>query len=305
MAWLWDSWEEFADFVHPTEAKPGWFNESRIGTRLEANGYIFKAVCDIENSIAGLKQLGFEGQRAKSDSDRTAAHSARNFVIVAINSGERLLLYHKRLALSRSSSGFLHQNDLLEHWDRYAKGGRIGFEMQQLLVDLQEFVRGYYELLEEDEHFLLDDLDLPDLLAQDFRLSRDLFSVGFDEPGLLLAGRGLEAVVRQIGVQRKIELATNKGKKTADEIDFHDLIEVISRLKWKASKKPLISREMKALLLYLKAIRNSGAHPGADGFGTQTARETANVVAKAATRLWLSTAKSRARIEPLIVQKSW
>ncbi|MGC2388968.1 MAG: hypothetical protein WA621_06185, partial [Candidatus Acidiferrum sp.] len=99
---------------------------------------------------------------------------------------------HKRLAKSDFSYGFLHQKDILDHWDRYEKSGRVASEIQQLMADVRELRKGYYDFVDAEDRFLLDDLDLPPPLESDFRLARNLFSIGFDEVGLLIAGRGLE-----------------------------------------------------------------------------------------------------------------
>src|SRR5215471_17825609 len=45
---------------------------------------------------------------------------------------------------------------------------------------------------------LVEGLSLPADLAADFRTARDLFSVGLDEVGGLIAGRGLKGVLRAI-----------------------------------------------------------------------------------------------------------
>jgi len=304
MAWLWNSWEEFTRFVHPTEAKQGWFVQSRIGTRFEAEKYIVDAVGEIERSLGKLAELGFGNEAQVRKTDPSAIDQAHDPVMIAINAGEHLLLYHKRLARDSFSYGFLHSNDLLNHWERYG-ARRLPFEINQFIADLRELLRGYYEFLSRDEDFLVREIDLPDELMQDFALSRDLFSTGFDEAGLFFAGRGLEGVLRKIASDRKISLASNKGPSPANEADLYDLIEALSRVRWKVRNEPLVSKQTKALLHYLRTSRNSGAHPSPIGFGNHSSRDAALLVAKTADHLWNSVATTRAHLEPTRIPKTW
>src|SRR5262245_65585889 len=52
--------------------------------------------------------------------------------------------------------------------------------------------------IKAEDRFIVGVLDLPPSLESDFRTSRNLFSIGFDEVGLLIAGRRLEGVLRKI-----------------------------------------------------------------------------------------------------------
>jgi hypothetical protein len=217
-----------------------------------------------------------------------------------------LLLYHKRLAKGRAAYGFLHSHDLLEHWDRYQQTGRLPKEIDQLVADTDELMNGYYAFREADESFLVDDLDLPPDLEADFRLARNLFSVGFDEVGLAMAGRGLEGVLRKLADVRQITLDTKGKSLPASEADIYDLIETIWQLRWKTKKTRLITSETKALLHYLRSLRNRGAH--APPTGTRrivSPRESAAVVAETANQLWNEVATTRARLAATNVQKTW
>jgi hypothetical protein len=304
MAWLWNSWEEYSASVRPHEMRVGHFKQSRIGTAFQAQQELLNAASTLTDSLNQLREAGFVARRRAHSKPTEKPIDLLITVAQLIRAGEELLLHHKRLALSGASYGFLHNNDLLEHWDRYKEGGRIYFEVQQLIKDAGKLLDGYRHMSEEDESLIVGKLDLPEVLEQDFRLSRDLFSVGFEETGLLVAGRGLEGVLREITRKRQIMFEV-KGKSTpASEADFFDLIEVMSRIRWKTSGTPLVARDTKALLHFLRVTRNSGAHSGG-GLGTQEFRETAIVVANTADCLWKSTISRRARVEPTIVQKSW
>ena len=304
MAWLWETWEEFENAVHPTEERIGAFLQSKRETQFESVRSLVQALTTLREAAGNLHTLGFERHKGPPK-DPSISEEARQFVVEAIYSGEGLLLYHKRLALSEAAYGFLHQNDLLAHWERYAKTERIATEIQQLYTDILELLEGYDQLARADERFITDDVDLPESLEPDFRLSRDLFSVGFDEVGLFVAGRGLEGVLRQIARDQKIHFERGKKLTQACEADFYDLIEIMSKVRWKVQNVPLISREAKSLLQFLRTTRNSGAHPGNHNGEVSSARETAAVVAKTATHLWKSASTSRARVDPTTVQKDW
>src|SRR5207245_1382930 len=122
--------------------------------------------------------------------DQALAEQAQPLVVDAVYAAEELLLYHKRLAKSKAAYGFLHQHSLPDHWHRYAETHRIVREINQFMSDVDELIRGFEAMAEAEDEFIVGSLDLPAPLEADFRLSRNLFSVGFDEVGLLIAGRG-------------------------------------------------------------------------------------------------------------------
>jgi hypothetical protein len=76
--------------------------------------------------------------------------------------------------------GFLHQHSLPNHWSRYAKTHRIVLEIRQFISDVDELLRGFEAMAEAEDEFIVGSIDLPALLEGDFRLARNLFSVGFD-----------------------------------------------------------------------------------------------------------------------------
>src|SRR5262245_53495019 len=86
--------------------------------------------------------------------------------------------------------------------------------------------------IKAEDRFIVGVLDLPPSLESDFRTSRNLFSIGFDEVGLLIAGRGLEGVLRKIAYTRKIVLGVKGKASPVFEADIYDLIyvgEAVSR----------------------------------------------------------------------------
>jgi hypothetical protein len=307
MAWLWDSWEEYTKNVRPVVADhPGVFRLAQQSSWFETEHRLWDSSERLEKACRALHELGFDGNENPPTADPKTIERAHRLVEDTVFAGESLLLYHKRLAKSDFSYGFLHQKDILDHWDRYEKSGRVAREIQQLMTDVRELRRGYRDFVSAEDRFLLDDLDLPLPLESDFRLARNLFSIGLDEVGLLIAGRGLEGVLRKIAAVRKIVLDA-KGKLTpASEVDVYDLIEIMSRIRWKANGTRLVGPETNALLHYLRTIRNSGAHSARGGKGRPVGpRQTASLVAETANGLWKQVSATRARLVPTIVQKTW
>ena len=306
MAWLWDTWDEYIDAVHPAVLiRSGTWRLSRRQPWIEVESSLWEAVRSLTEAYESLCSLGFSGkEHQRPPGDSLIIDKAKQLVLSAIYSGEKLLLYHKRLAKSDASYGFLHQNDLLEHWDRYKQTDRISSEIGQLARDISELLQGFHDLVKVEDRFIIDNLELPSDLESDFRLARNLFSVGFDEVGLLIAGRGLEGVLREIAEVRKIVLEIKGKTSPACEADTFDLIEAMFHIRWKTKKTRLITGETRALLHYLRTIRNSRAHPPAHGSHTANSRETAIVIAETANKLWKEAA-SRAHITPTTVQKTW
>lgn len=306
MAWLWESWEEYVKSCNPAGIRSGSFDLCRVNTGLESTQLLLESVDKLREASQALRALGFKGRSsALPKCDAALVGGAREQVIHAVYTGETLLLYHKRLALSEASASFLHENDLLDHWERYAAGPGIVHEISEFADAVAELLEGYERLAREDQRLLLDDLDLPEPLEDDFRLSRNLFSLGFDEVGLFIAARGLEKVVRKIARDRKIELTNGKKTGPACEADLHDLIETMSQVRWKVKGTPLITKETRTLLQYIRTVRNSGAHSTHQEAESENFRQTASIIARSAQRLWNSVSSSRARLTPTTVQKNW
>lgn len=305
MPWLWNSWEEYVEWVHPSVGRRGAWRLSHQQPWTEAESQLWEAVRRLTEARSSLHELGFTGSDDDvPPEDAGILGDAKRLVLSAIHSGEKLLLYHKRLAQSDASYGFLHQNDLLEHWDRYTNAGRIASEIHQFTRDISDLLQGYEALLRTEDRFIIGNLDLPASLESDFRLARNLFSVGFDEIGLLIAGRGLEGVLRKIAHDRKILLEIKGKTVPASEADFYDLIEVMYQIRWKTRKTRFITAQTKALLHFLRTLRNAGAHPVQGSQLMSNPREAAVVIAETANALWKETA-TRAQLTPTTVQKTW
>jgi hypothetical protein len=307
MAWLWKSWDEYVRRVQPVAFdKPGYVRLAERDSLFEVDGRLRDAKRELDEGTQSLRKLGFAGRKHdKPPNDPAILGQAQRLVWEAVYAAEELLLYHRRLAESDASYGFLHQHDILKCWGRYSKTGRIFLEVQQLVQDIDCLLEGYEELVQVDEKFVTGDIDLPESLEVEFRTARNLFSIGLDEIGLLIAGRGMEGVLREIALKRKIVLQMGNRTSPAHEADFFDLIEIMFHLRWKKSGTRLISPDTKNLLHYLRAIRNSGAHASRAPKRMSSPREMAVVIARNATELWNEASGTRAQLVPTTVQKSW
>ena len=164
---------------------------------------------------------------------------------------------------------------------------------------------GYDRMAREDERLFLDGLELPEELEGDFGLSRDLFSIGLDEVGLFTAARGLEKVLRRIARDRKLVTVIKSKQRQTEDVDFYDLVESFARIGWKTRNELLISPDTKALLHYLRTLRNRGAHKGTSRSDESGIREKACLIAKTAGQLWASVDGKRARLDPVVITKDW
>lgn len=305
MAWLWSSFEEFKKRVYPIEIdKPGFFEETHDASQFENLERLFEAIKEF--SFANDKLRREVNRHKKAIIEDAKFEQAWQFIWDIIRTGETILLYHKKLNDSSWAYDFRKEKSLAEHWDSYSVRRRR-LELDRLIKAAEKLQEGFYKLMSEDRRFLINDIALPDFLMKDFILSRNLFSVGFDEVGLLIAGRGLEGVLREIARTRNIKIKfVQKNKELlASEADFSDLIETFYRLKWQKDRSRFINQETKNLLHFLRSIRNSSAHPNRENSLPGPSRELASVIAKTANTLWSIAKQSRTRVFQKTIEKDW
>lgn len=295
------------DYVVPIAVDERNTRLQRFYSWFEIQENLLEAVQEIRAKLESLTNLGFTGDDNKPlPNDPSILDTTHSIVLELIYAGEELLLYHKRLAKSNASYKFLGSHDMYDHWEHYSATRRIFKETDKLVKGSWELLEGYQNRIREDDKFLLYELELPRDLEDDFVLARNLFSVGFDDVGVLITGRGLEGVLRRIAKLRKINI-TAKGKPTlVSQADIYDLIETMSRVKWKVTGIPLITKDTKALLHYLRTLRNEGAHSGIEKQRvTLNPPEIATIVTETANQLWKDITNSRARLDPITIIKDW
>jgi hypothetical protein len=121
-----------------------------------------------------------------------------------------------------------------------------------------------------------------------------------------MTGRGLESVLRNIARIRKILIARKNQIEPAHEASLSDLIESMARLRWKRTSERLFSSQIQALLHFLRAQRNSNAHPVLQANKSMVApREIASLVTETAAKLWKDATGTRAKFAQTTIQKTW
>jgi len=309
MAWLWDTYEEFLDYVQPilVAEHAGPLHAAQRETLFEHHSKITEAVAELRKLREDLSERGFENWPPKDES-AARAEEAYSTCQEIVWHGEELILYHRRLAKTPGGQDFIHEKNVIElsNWSRYVGSRRIFMEIRKLIEAVDALLSSYGELASQDEDYLPIESDLPDSVLDDFRKARDLLSVGMDEIGLLIAGRGLEATLRHIAKSRGVTLE-DKGKSGAvSEAEFFNLIEVFRRLRWRGPGVPLLDKDGIALLHYLRSIRNAGAHPVvAGGRKRSSARELSKVTVEMACSMWQEATKAGARLVATKVTKDW
>jgi hypothetical protein len=138
---------------------------SQRETRLQNDRLMYKVLAELDDRCRALYQLGFKGKNGPElESDSAIVGQAYPLVLGAVQAAETLLLYHKRLAKSKSAYGFLHQHGLPDHWSRYAQTGRIIREINQFVSDVEELLHGYEAMRDAEEEFIVGNIDLPEAL---------------------------------------------------------------------------------------------------------------------------------------------
>jgi hypothetical protein len=298
MAWLWSDDEEYLRFVQPIQLdRPLPVRLTNGQTWFSIQTDLREAAVELKGAVGNLKALGFG--KARVPNETGILQNAREFSWQLVRSGELLLLYHKRLAISDWADDFLAEHDIDTHWVRYAETRRIFLALNDLTIAAETLLKGYRRLEDEDNQFLRD-IELSAELCADFSLCRNLFSVGFEEMGLFAAGRGLEGVMRALARRRKLTLKVKGKDEPLQDATFHDLCEAFGRIRL-AGGALLIDKQMRSLLDFTRNIRNAAAHPCKEK--DSTARELTGITATTAKQLWKKCKGSR--FVKLEIIKDW
>ncbi len=308
MAWIWSTWEEFVESVNPhLLVSKAAHRVAQRSSQFNNLQQLMEAVSEFRSALDSLAALRFKGLLHEiSREEFTETKSTHEVVTRLVRAGEDLLFRHSRLAKTDYAYGYLHQHGILEHWIRFDNEGNLPYEISQLVRDAKELLRGFEQIAREDEDFLLGNLDLPDQLLRDFRLARDLFSVGFDDVGLLISGRGLEAVLRGIADLHDMRLDASGKEIPLSEASFYDLIEAMYHCRPGGDRARMISLETRQLLHFLRSARNARAHPQlAEGAMLGSPRDAAGLVARLASQLWETKSQPDEGLRKYVVRKSW
>jgi hypothetical protein len=300
-SWRWPSDKDFDENVHPFTlggTRHVHFSHRSMSVAQCARE-IFLAVDRLVESLKNLKAIIAGGKSAIDFS------VAIGIALEICCDGERLLLHQSRLGQSMGAYGFLHGKDAFERDGKTGRDAANFHALRQLAKDTDVLLTAFYSMQEEGSEFLVPDLKMPPDLAMDFYLARDCFSVGLDDIGLLVAGRGLEGIVRRIIRDRRVQLQIKNSSGLASEADFADVVEVARRLRWRKDETRLFSSDTIQLLHWQRDIRNAGAHPGSRRQSKES-RTVARAVLELCDHLWkIHTSNTRAQLKDLLIIKAW
>ncbi len=299
-SWRWDSDEEFRESTNPQFINPvrHVWNYERLFSFAQCAQEMYNNLAELRNSNERLMQA------LETTSRRGDLSDVHKIALDVCHHGEMVLLFQKRLALSDSAYHFLHSKDAVEHAAHHPEHKASFIDFEHLGRDTDVLLQGYLEFESEDVEYLVKNLKLPDDIMREFRLARDLFSVGFDDVGLFVVGRGLEAVARRIVGERGVQIHSRSGDEPASEANLHDVVEAMGRLRWKDDGSRFTSKEHIRSLQWLREVRNGTAHSH-DGTDVEP-REFAPVVATAANKLWLLHDANRSReLQDSTITKNW
>lgn len=136
------------------------------------------------------------------------------------------------------------------------------------------------DFFEGDGAFLENVADLPDELKADFVSARNLMSLGFDEAGLILSGRGLEGVIRRVAKDHRIIMKQPVGRAR-----FFDILSALETKRFAHNGVLVIDEATKHLLQYSRSIRNNPAHPDPARTGKGHSQQ-AELMAQRANEIW-------------------
>jgi len=299
-SWRWDSDEEFRANTNPQHINPvrHVWNYERLYSFAQCAREMYKDLAELRDANEQLAQA------LEATSRRGDLSDVHEIALDVCHHGEKILLFQKRLALSDSAYGFLTSKDAIEHAEHHPNHKASYIDFEYLRRDAEILIQGFLELERADVEFLVKNLDLPDEIEREFRMARDLFSVGFDDGGLFVVGRGLEAVARRIVLERGVQIRARSGDEPASEANLHDVVEAMGRLRWKDDGSRFTSKEHIRSLQWLREVRNGTAHSH-DGTDVQP-REFAPVVATAANKVWLLHDSNRSReLQDGTIIKNW
>lgn len=299
-SWRWANDEEYREHVSP-HAISGNNHVRRYETSFcfaENCRILFDNVRDLEAANTRLAKVLEDPKGRLSDAQDIAEGMCQD--------GEEMLLFQRRLAITMGAYDFLHGKESIEKAMRDASKGVSRFELEQFRDDVAKMLQAFDIALSEDAKFLADDVrDLPKYLRADFLKARDLCSVGFEDVGLMLCGRGFEKVVRDILLQREVHIAVNNRIQPASKAQLHDLLNAMGRLKYEDDGKQVFSRQSVQQMQWVKEIRNDMIHDGEDDISADE-RTLATTLAQISARLWASHLANKARpLQEATIRKEW
>lgn len=282
--WHWESTEAYTEHIKPIEHGPkNAVHAAKSYTALKRVWSYCKAVHDLEEACAELKRIAdIAAYPPISPFTEDQFDQVWNAACRIVSNGEYIFAYCKALAETKGGEEFIERKHIFEELPRYQKEswGSCKSWTIDLLRATEEFLKSIYDFWATEESFLNHVPDLPEDLKMDFVAARDVMSLGFDEAGLIYAGRGLEGVVRQIAKKHNVI-----PSKPVERLRFFDILAALEKKKFSHDQSLVIDEQMRHRLQLSRVTRNHSAHPNSQQ-GALGMREDAILMAKKANELW-------------------
>jgi hypothetical protein len=285
----WGSFEEYSEWVQPVCVTKSSFRAVASSTLLEQITDLAETAYDFRQSLTELQNHGYDpsGRLHNPLDESQDAASALGICRHLCDLGERILICSRDLAKSRDASNFLHGKQYIDLYTEKSPDRRRDQWIGKLLAACHDLYSAYYNAVHNPDTFILDQLDasLPLVLKRDFISAQHQFSVGLFEQGFLSSGRGFEGVLRAFAQRKRLWIQTKSGKRPAGEASLRELIEVLSRARWRKDKSPVLSTRASSVLHFIRNSRNAVAHPATDDMD-ENWKEFALIAASNANKLW-------------------
>jgi hypothetical protein len=194
-----------------------------------------------------------------------------------------MFVYCRPLAFSTAAEGFLRARWFVKEVTKEVKCPATVEHTRELVVAAETVIQELERFGSDVSKLIFDDLvDIPGPLRSDFLTARNLLSLGFDEAAVIYAGRGLEAVLRNIAHTHNIAM---KDGTPAWEARFADILNRMQQLRVVATNEKLLDPGTINLLQFGRNARNQVAHPS-QNTTEQKHREQAVLMAHKACELW-------------------
>jgi hypothetical protein len=256
-SWRWPSDQVFEDNTDPVHINPGrqvvlsWRSRAFVSTLRE-----------FYNCLDGFTEALHKLQHLRQEHKLRDNQEVEELCLDLAYNGEMILLYQRRVAQMDLAYGFLHSKNDVGHYAN-PRHPMTYAQIERLIKDSADFLNSVEREILRADDFLMDyQIDLPDDAENDILIARDLFSLGFDDVGLLVLGRALERIVRFVLRERKVQLISGRNTSSADTATLHDAIETLRRLRWKRRGERFLNNTIVQRLQWLRAIRNDEVHQG-------------------------------------------
>ncbi len=308
MVWKWKEWNEYLTAVEPSVMdRPGEFNVLKTQSLMEQIQSLTQAEEQFASAIDAIEnKFGDDVINEVDFSNEDVLDSLRTLIIDLVYYGELLILHNTRLVTEGSARAFVYYTEIAKRMHVSWTKSRINHDFQRLLIHANALIEAHRALIVTDSVFLDGADALPNDHRHDFLLARDLFSVGLDDTAVLIAGRGLEGILRVVARDKSVTFKLKSQPSLAQDADFHDLIEIMYRLQWRKTGKRLVSAKTRTLLHFIRTHRNYSAHAEVgerEPIGDP--REIAKIILGVALRLWQDSKGSRAKLTSTEIEKSW